>query len=195
MEPMAAHLRRAGFTVINLDYPSTQASIEALVETHLRPLVEAQSQAARLHFVTHSMGGILVRQLLSVARPAHLGRVVMIAPPNGGSELADRIAALPLLGRIGGPARRQLGTGPDSLPNRLPKADYPLGIIAGSRSFNPLYSWMIDGRDDGKVSVRRAQLDGMTDFITLPYTHTFIQQRAATARQVEHFLRHGVFRR
>lgn len=195
MKPLADHLAAQGYVATNLDYPSTSATVEQLVTEHLAPAVAEHADAERLHFITHSMGGILVRQLIATQRPANLGRVVMIAPPNAGSELVDRLGGLAPFRWINGPAGLQLGTGADSLPNRLGAADYPLGVIAGVRSFNPLYSWLIPGDDDGKVSVERAKLDGMSDFIALKRTHTFIQQGQDTAEQAAHFLRHGRFRR
>ena len=118
----------------------------------------------------------------------------MIAPPNKGSELADWIAASELLSWTMGPTAVELGTSPDSLPNRLPAADFELGIIAGTGSVNPLDD-MVGGENDGTVSVESTKLDGMTDFITLPYSHTFIMQTEPVARQVTAFLRTGRFER
>ena len=195
MRPLAGHLEAAGFAVTNLDYSSTTATVEELVEAHLLPPVQAQAEAERLHFVTHSMGGILVRQLIATQRPPNLGRVVMIAPPNRGSELVDKLGGLPPFRWINGPAGSQLGTGDASLPLRLGAADFPLGVIAGRRSFNPLYSWLIPGDDDGKVAVERAKLEGMTDFIVIDRSHTFIQNGPDTADQAVQFLRNGAFHR
>lgn len=195
MAPLARHLREAGFAVRNVGYPSQHYRIEQLVENCLRPVVDelVAEGVPKLHFVGHSMGGILTRYLLSRHRPPMLGRVVTIATPHQGTELVDFLRRTLVFRWLKGPAGVQLGTGEDSLPQQLPAPDYELGSIAGTRSNNVFFSRIIPGVDDGKVPVARARVEGMSDFITLPFTHTFIQQRRRTLQQVEHFLRHGHF--
>lgn len=197
MEKLARAARAAGYAVFNRGYPSRTATVRALVDAHLAPLVrEALAAGApRVHFIGHSMGGILIRQYLAAYELAQVGRVVMIGTPNRGSELVDRLGWLAPFGWVNGPAGNELGTGPDSLPNRLPPATYEAGIIAGTRSFNPAYSAMIIGPDDGKVSVERAKLDGMRDFLVLPVNHTFMMQDEVVVRQSISFLREGRFAR
>ena len=68
-----------------------------------------------------------------------------------------------------------------------------MGIITGSRSLNPLTSWLVTGEDDGKVSVESAQLEGMADFLVVPNTHTFIMNSSQVAQEVVHFLEQGSF--
>lgn len=194
MRPLQRRLHREGYAVHNLDYPSRRFPIEALVDGFLAPAV-AQIAAASgtLHFVTHSMGGILVRGLLARARPPQLGRVVMLSPPSQGSEVVDRLRGLSLFRLLNGPAGQQLGTGPDALPIRLGPVDYPVGVITGTRSVNWLLSLLIPGENDGKVSVARARLAGMSDFLALPHSHPFIMQCEPVMAQTVHFLRHGRF--
>lgn len=197
MQKLADAMQAAGYTVVNLDYPSTTATIEALAATHLAPAVQGAvaSGATRIHFVTHSMGGIVVRQYLATNALPQLGSVVMLGPPNRGSELVDRLGRFAPFVWVNGPAGKQLGTDAGSLPNRLGPANYPVGVIAGTRSFNPVYSAMIEGPDDGKVSVASARLDGMTDFIEMWENHTFMMRSDEVIRQSLRFLREGRFDR
>ncbi len=195
MEKLAEAALEAGYAVVNLDYPSTTETIEALSDAHLAPAVEQAlaSKATRIHFITHSMGGIVVRQYLATHPLPQLGRVVMLGPPNRGSELVDRLGSFAPFAWVNGPAGHQLGTGPDSLPNRLGAASYQVGVIAGTRSYNPLYSSLIEGPDDGKVGVARARLEGMRDFLILPVNHTFMMRNEHVIRQALYFLREGRF--
>jgi alpha-beta hydrolase superfamily lysophospholipase len=148
-----------------------------------------------VHFVTHSLGGVLLRAYLAQHRLPNRGRVVMLAPPNAGSELGDVVARWRLLRAVFGPTGCQLGTAADSLPNRLPAADFELGVVAGTRSRNPLGSWLIRDADDGIVSVASTRLAGMADFITLPASHTGMPSSERAAAQAAYFLRHGRFDR
>jgi len=196
MLPLELKLESAGFEVANLHYDSMDQTPEELVADVAAKVAECCLDAPRLHFVTHSLGGILVRAYLSESgtRPANLGRVVMIAPPNKGSEVADWLNESDVLAWTMGPTAAELGTSPDSMPNRLPPADFEVGVIAGTRSVNPL-DGVIEGDSDGTVSVESTRLEGMRDFITVPYSHTFIMQTDAVAEQVIAFLSDGRFRR
>jgi triacylglycerol lipase len=139
------------------------------------------------------MGVILIRYYLSAHRIDKLGRVVMLAPPNQGSEVVDKLAGWPVFNVINGPAGLQMGTDKYSLPNTLGPVNFPTGIIAGDKTVNPLLSLLIPEANDGKVSTSRTQIQGMQDFIVMPYSHPFIMQRVAVIEQALHFIQQGYF--
>lgn len=197
MEPMEAALTEAGYTVSNIGYASRRATIDQLADDAVGRGVAAcrAKGAVRIHFVTHSMGGILVRSHLARHEIPELGRVVMLGPPNAGSEVVDRIGGWRLFQAVNGPAGRQLGTDADSLPVTLGPVSFPVGVIAGNRSINWINSAMIPGPDDGKVSVERTKVAGMRDHIVVAATHPFMMRKDEVIRQVIHFLREERFSR
>lgn len=192
---MQETLQLHGYRVINHGYPSDNAPIEALIDQVGRAV--NQCGFHRIHFVTHSLGGILVRAWLRDQRPAIMGRVVMLAPPNQGSEIADMLAEEPRLAGlvefVSGPAALQLGTDAGSVPNSLGPVDFELGVIAGNRFINPLGALLIDGPHDGTVSVESTQVEGMADHIVLPTTHALIMMNPVVIAEVLEFLRWGAF--
>ena len=186
MIPIAIAARHRGYRVINWHYPSKRRSIAGHADAFARAIAPRLRNASRVHFITHSLGGIIVRHYLAAHPLPNLGRVVMLAPPNGGSEVADRLE--PALGCIMKPLR-ELKT---EAALAFPPVDFPCAVIAGSRSHIPLFArWMNDVPNDGVVAVERTKLANMTDFIVLERTHTFLPWSPDAIRHALTFLAHG----
>jgi pimeloyl-ACP methyl ester carboxylesterase len=188
-------LEEAGFATLNLGYPSRRKPLDLLAD-HIHPAVKdfAERNTAPIHFVGHSMGGLLVRVYVAKYRPARLGRVVMLGTPNGGSEVADLLRGLSLYRSFFGPAGLQLTTDLDGMPKSLPALDYAVGIVAGSRSIHPISSTLILPRpNDGRVSVASSKLDGMADHITIKAFHAGLPRHRIAISQTITFLREGRF--
>lgn len=195
MRKLEHSLIEQSFTVVNHKYPSTKHEIEVLAEEAIPAALERCPKESEVNIVTHSLGGILVRQYLKEHNIDRLNRVVMLGPPNQGSEVVDKLHNFPGFHFINGDAGMQLGTGALSIPNSLGKANFDVGIIAGTRSINWILSFLIPGSDDGKVSVARTRLDGMSDHMEMPVTHPFMMKNKKVIAQVIHYLKYGNFNR
>lgn len=193
MIPIAIAARMRGHRVINWHYPSRRRTIAEHADVFAREVAPRLRDARRVHFITHSLGGIIVRQFLATHPLANVGRVVMLAPPNRGSEVADAINRRPILRLLMGKPGRELGTSAASVPNRLPAATFPLGVIAGTRTANPLFSRWIEGANDGKVAVERTKCDGMRDFLVVARTHTFMPWSPNVIASAMRFVESGSF--
>jgi len=195
MEPLAWSLEESGYLVANIDYPSREHRIEELaplaVEAGLREC--ANIGGSRIHFVTHSLGGILVRQYFSTHKLHSLGRVVMLAPPNQGSKAADAMRDVPGFDWLNGPAGYQLGKGEESVPLSLGTPNFEFAVIAADRSIDPVTSAVLDDPDDGRVSISDTRLEGMRDFQVVGTSHAFIMQKGEVFLLVRNFLAHGSF--
>lgn len=178
----------------NLAYPSRRHDIATLARQFVLPQINALPSVD--YYVTHSMGGIVLRYLLQHDLIAPPQAIVMLAPPNAGSEIVDKLGHWRAFGWLNGAAGRELGTGADSMPNRLNAMAYalpcPVGVIIGNRSRDPL-RYLLPSANDGKVTLASSRLAG-ADFLVLPVGHTFMMNNQALQRQVRHFLQYGGFR-
>lgn len=196
MNKMQRELDKVGYLTANVDYPSRDFAVEELAEMAVPDGLAAcrtHEGIARIHFVTHSLGGILVRQYLSNHEIQELGRVVMLGPPNQGSAAVDELGDLPGFDWVNGPAGRQLGKGEDSVPLHLGPADFELGVIAGNRSIDPITSAFLEDPDDGRVSVADTKLEGMTDFVVVDHSHAFMMRMRRPIELTKAFLETGRF--
>jgi pimeloyl-ACP methyl ester carboxylesterase len=193
---MQEALEEDGYLTANIDYPSREHDIEALAKLAVGEglgICRAGENVEKIHFVTHSLGGILVRQYLSTESVDELGRVVMLGPPNQGSNAVDDLDGVPGFDWLNGPAGHQLGKGEASVPLALGPVDFELGVIAGNRTIDPITSAVLDDPDDGKVSVEDTKIDGMDDFVIVEHSHAFMMRMQQPIELTKKFLRTGSF--
>ena len=196
MHPLELDLKKVGYTVVNKSYPTRKETIEQLamrVDGYVQQCRD--SGATRIHFVTHSLGGLVARLWLRDHALPEAGRFVMLGTPNGGSEITDRFRDQWWYRISTGPAGQQIGTGPDSLPNRLGPPSMETGVIAGTRAANDEYSEWLGGPNDGKVSVASTRMDGLADYVLVDSSHYFLPRSPAVLRLVRTFLETGRFER
>lgn len=184
-------LSKEGYTVYSLNYAARKKTLEEaatdIFEQTLHPLA-----SHTLHFVTHSMGGLVVRLLLSQYTIPYLGRIVMLAPPNQGSEVADFFQDHFFYRWFYGPAGQQLTQSVAQTLPLLPQ-DCEFGIIAGNRSWDPFCYFLLPKGNDGKVSIKNTQLKHMKDHIILPVDHSWMMYQTNVISQVKYFLKYGRF--
>lgn len=196
MNPMQRALIDAGFETANINYASRDKSVEELAEIVIPEGLDAcraKDSVGHIHFVTHSLGGILLRQYLSAHSIPDLGRVVMLGPPNQGSAAVDKLRGVPGYDWLNGPAGLQLGKGEDSVPRSLGPATFELGVIAGNRTIDPITSSVLENPDDGRVSVEDTKLDGMADFVVVEHSHAFMMRMRRPIDLTIRFLNSGSF--
>jgi pimeloyl-ACP methyl ester carboxylesterase len=191
LDRMRRALRDTGWRAVALDHPSTRADLTQLARGLAPRIAEiAEETSGRVHFVGHSLGGLLARAVIADHRPARLGRLVMLGPPNRGSAIADRLSRIGLYRRLLGPAGQALGT--DTVP-RFPDPDYEIGVVAGTRSIDPAGWLMLPRPNDGRVSVAATRIPGLADHATMPVTHALMMNHPAVIAATARFLKTGRF--
>ena len=189
--------QKAGYRVAYVGYPSRTVSVEAAVKNHVAPSLEKLARLAdltKIHFVTHSLGGIVFRAWAAQARhdfPS--GRAVLLAPPNNGSEIADRVRHWPIARTLMGPVIQEIGTGENSTPRRLGPAIGEVGVIMGDQANLPFFRHWLGPQSDGVVTVEGGKIEGLKDFCVMPAGHTWIMWRPWILKATEHFIREGCF--
>ena len=190
-------MKKEGYACINIKYPSTKHAIEDLAEQINGQLQQNENYtgADKVHFVVHSMGGLITRHILAKHRPANLGSVVMLGTPNKGSEMADYLDAHKYLATpfrlIFGPSASQLRTAHKHFEDEI--IDFPLGIIASDASLNPIGKQVFGAPNDTLVSIESTKIEGMSDHIIIPCPHAMMMFDPRIINQVTAFLKDGKF--
>jgi len=197
MKKLEKYLQVADYDVLNINYRSTSANIKTLALQIVQEIKETVdlSIASKVHFVTHSMGGIILRYIVQESLLPVTGNVVMLAPPNQGAVVIDKVASWRWLKHIVGPACLELGTHNQSTPNQLKNFNAPLGVIAGTNSLNPIWSLITPKPSDSTVMVESTKLLEMLDHLEVPFIHSFIMKKKTVLKQIEYFLRTKAFER
>jgi len=192
MKKLQKNLVQEGYIVRNIKYPSKKHSIKTLVDSYIAPIVNDYRNQAKIHFVGHSLGGILTRVYLNNYSISNLGRVVMMGTPNKGSSIVNKLRDYSVCRWYLGPAFLELSTDLNSVPNSLTIPDYPLGLIAGTKSVNPFLSQFVKGENDGKVSVESVRL-GNYPLKKIHVSHTWIMTHNDVIENVINFLKYETF--
>ncbi|MFP6763457.1 MAG: alpha/beta fold hydrolase, partial [Planctomycetaceae bacterium] len=194
MSRIKKRLTESGFVTIPFDYPSTQVDLDHCSE-YLDQVVKSLHGIKQISFVTHSLGGLVVRNWLREHSDQRTRRLVMIGTPNKGAEMADKLQDWAAYRLILGPAGQQLISGGEGAISQLPVPKFEFAIIAGAKGTRDGYNLMIPGDDDGTVTIRSAQLEGAADFMTLPVLHSFLPLNAEVIDCTDRFLKTGAFRK
>jgi len=196
MQTVSDHFTAQGYLVLNLNYASRDKELKNLsTDIHQKITKFTTDPNKPIHFITHSMGGLVARAYITQYKPKNIARVVMLGPPNQGSEVADFFKENWLFQGYYGPAGQQLKTDQQMIKAVLGEVNFDLGVIAGDRSIDPVSSIIIPGKDDGKVAIERTKVSGMADHIVLHVTHTFMMKNKQVIEQAQYFIEHGFFKK
>lgn len=196
MQPLANHLNKSGYTTINMPYPSFRYDLEDLAHNILHRIRLWLDKGKKIHFVTHSLGGVVLRKVIEMLEPQDLskvGRVVMLAPPHQGSEIIDWLGESPLklFKGVLGPASNFLSTKYMSAEKAEFCSDIDALIIMGDKSSLPFFRTLLEDSNDGIVSVEKGRLLGTNYFKIIEADHTFISSNSKVMDTVSRFIRIG----
>lgn len=186
-------LEKDGYLVVPFDYPSTRVDISASAKM-LDDVIKSLDGVEKISFVTHSMGGLIVRSWLGQGGDARARCLVMMGTPNKGAEVADILKDWHLYRLILGPAGQQLVAHQSGVIAKLPVPKIPFAVIAGGKGTDDGYNPLIPGDDDGLVAVASAHLEGAEDSMTLPVLHSFLPFNADVINAVSLYLKTGSLR-
>ncbi|GAA0211549.1 alpha/beta fold hydrolase [Kangiella japonica] len=196
MKSLERYLKTKGYLTYNQSYPSTVSQVERSSIHYINSaLANIPHSISKIHFVTHSLGGILVRYYLSKHSIRKLGRIVMLAPPNQGSDVAEKYRAHFWYKWTTGVPGQQLHKTDNELLEKLKPISTEVGIIAGTSSSDPWFNHVFKSEHDGKVSVENTKLPEMKDMITVNHGHTFIMNKRKVKQYILNFLTSGNFYR
>ena len=189
MTAMAKRLRARGHQVLVFSYPTRGDDLDGHADDLY--ILLTRTKADSLHLVGHSMGGLVILNMLSRYDELPPGRVVLMGSPVKGSGAVKRLEKLPGQKFLFGKVRDNLLQGVEHTPQGR-----DTGVICGTRA---LGFGQISGRpdepNDGSVTVSETQLDGLTDSIELPVAHSEMLVSTKVVEQVEQFLLYGMFRK
>lgn len=202
MWPISLAARHRGYSVVNFGYHSRRSGIAEHAASVAERIKRLEAREARaLYFVTHSLGGIVLRHAVAsgLVDAARIARVVMLSPPNQGSDVARFVCehrlAGPVSRRLLGPSGPELASGEGGIVRQLPPVEFETGVIAGSRAANPLFRRVLRAANDGTVTVADTMVPGMRDHLVVRHGHTFIMAAPDVIRQIFAFLETGHFSR
>lgn len=195
MRSIADDLEDYGFHTVRIDYPSTEMEIPQLAEAFISDGVEQcqQAGAKNIHLVTHSMGGILARQYLQNHTLPQGSRVVMLSPPNQGSDLSKKFSSNSWYRWLVGPAGASLTQNDNGIINQLLEVDEPIGVIAAYRNWSLWPESWLPSPNDGTVSVKNMMLKEMDDVILVKSGHATMRYKEEIHHQIRHFIKTGGF--
>ena len=191
-----SNLQEHGYKTIAIDYPSRNFNIFQLAEQFILPKIRPEiEKCSKIHFVGYSMGGIITRYILAHHRMENLGRVIFLASPNQGVEVVNTLGKYTWFNTLFGPAVQDIAVGAPFLTNLPQTIDYEAGVISGNFSVNPFTSlFLIDGEDDGTISVETTKIPGMKEHIIINSTHGLLLHNQIVIEEIEHFISNGKFK-
>ena len=195
MDIIAAEIHKAGYEVRNVDYASLNQNITDIKEDVFEKFNQyiSENQNKKIHFVGHSLGGLLIRSYLGENKINNLGSVVLMGTPNKGTPLVNEYQDKWYFSWLG-PVVSELGVDTSDFLKTLQAPYYTVGVIAGNKPYTR-FATSLKGSNDGMLTVESAQLEGMRDFIVIDVNHASMKRNPRVIEQVIHFLKHSQFKK